>query len=57
MPHGSMAGNRKPDGVCLRRAFRDGVVSYESKRCAHLLEQGHPFSLGIPAAAGDVIRR
>ncbi len=28
MLHGPIAGNRKADGVCVRRAFRDDVVFY-----------------------------
>ena len=52
-----IAGKRKPDGVCLRRAFRSDVVPYESNLFVWaLLQQRHPLRVGIPAAARDAIQ-
>ena len=57
MLHGSIPGKRKPCGVCLRRAFVEDVVSYESNLFVWvLLQQRHPLRVGIPAAADDTVK-
>ena len=57
MPHGPVVGKRKPDGVCLRRAFRSDVVSYAPNRFVWvLLQQRHPLRIRVPAAADDAVQ-
>ena len=57
MLHGSIPGKRKPCGVCLRRAFVEDVVSYESNLFVWvLLQQRHPLRVGIPTAADDTVK-
>lgn len=47
---------KKPGGVGFRRAFLYDIFPYEFNRFVILLQQRHPLSLGIAAAAGDALQ-